>query len=59
VWKQSVQCAVCGLALICSKDYAGAMMAYETALVHDPLNTAAQSYLHKASQSGQGGGGGQ
>jgi hypothetical protein len=39
---------VCGLALICSKDYAGAVMAYETALVHDPLNTAAQSYLHKA-----------
>jgi tetratricopeptide (TPR) repeat protein len=37
-----------GLALFCSKDYAGAVAAYETALVHDPHNTAAQSYLHKA-----------
>jgi hypothetical protein len=43
-----VQCAVCELALICSKDYAGAVMANETALVHDPHNSVAQSYLHKA-----------
>jgi RES domain-containing protein len=43
-----VQCAVCGLAIFCSKDYAGAVAAYETALVHNPHNSAAQSHLHKA-----------
>jgi hypothetical protein len=29
-------------------DYAGAVAAYETALVQDPHNSAAQSHLHKA-----------
>lgn len=37
-----------GLALFCLREYAGAVQAYQEALVHDPTNSAAQSYLAKA-----------